>query len=46
MHQHNISCINGNICTGTNGNTDVSTGESRCIVDAVTHHGNLSVALE
>ena len=38
FHQYNICCINGNVCSGADRNTHISSGQCRCIVDAVADH--------
>ena len=41
LHQHNIRRSNGNISSSTDGNPGIRLCQSRCIVDAVSYHGNL-----
>ena len=46
LHQNHICCINGNVCSGADRNTHISSGQSRCIVNAISNHGNLTILLQ
>ena len=39
LHQHHICGINGNISSGTNGNTNIRPRQCRRIIDTITCHG-------
>ena len=38
--QHHTRGFNGNICASADGDTDIGSSEGRCVIDAVTDHGN------
>ena len=42
LHQHNIGRIDCDIRSGSDCNSHICPCQGRCIVDAVTYHGNLS----
>ena len=46
FHQNHIRRINGDICTGSDGNSHIGSGKCRCIVDSITHHRNFSFFLQ
>ena len=39
FHQDDIRRIDGDICSGSDGDTDVGSRKCRSVVDAVAHHG-------
>ena len=40
VHQDDIGGINGNIGAGADGDADIGTHQSGCVIDAVAHHGD------
>ena len=40
VHQDDVGRIDGHIRPGTDGDADICPGQSRCVVDAVSHHGH------
>ena len=46
VHQHHIRGVNGYVRACTDGNTGVSAGQGRGVVDAIAYHGNLAVLLQ
>ena len=41
-HQRNRGGFNRHIAAATHGNSDIGLSQRRCIVNTVTHHGNLT----
>ena len=46
VHQDNVGAVDGDIRPRADGDADIRSGQGRCIVDAVAHHGHLSALLE
>ena len=46
LHQNNIRCINGDICACPNGDPHIGPGQSRSVIDAISHHGHLAFFLQ
>ena len=42
LHQYHICCINGDVCSCSNGNAHICTGQCRRVIDSIAHHGNLA----
>ena len=39
VHKNHIGSVNGNVCSGADGNADVSASQCGRVIDAVAHHG-------
>ena len=46
LHKDNICSIDGYIRSGTDGNTNICSGKGWCVVDSISHHGNLAFFLQ